>query len=1230
MVYDDQRGRGGTRLTPGDDELRRITGMSEDEKREAEQRAYDEEFAGIVAADQKRSAMADRVMQDQQQAAKGFGADPLRYDLAGLEQKAGSSGTNNAEATNTQDNLYKQEEAADSGYYNAEAEDKPKKRKGKGGLFAAISTTRRNLAIIAIIGSTIAGVTGFLNTLIQPFQLPTISQFLEDQKYAGFNNASRRAMEQAFTGYVAAILLPGMRANGCPTTKVARNCTGDITGEGPVKLLWRKFTGVDKKQASIEYKMAQLGIEFVNSNGQIFMRVQGEGDIDLSDVENGRVSNIFDMEALTRGQARERAIRAFEDTSEYKSLLYRMRVQGVLKKYGIIRCMVACEFKDRLHGRQIELQRAGLAFLNQRVFETRAQLLGLYLNCLLAPCDDILTSPGQEGDEATNGEPSSELHRSTRNLLAQLSARFGAETLEAMVERVKDLDRDGLQLHLTKLAIQKIGGTITGNRIDEQLVNKIAGGPVALTLMVVRLAILISQFSQLKTMNYLLNAAAAVQVAEMMRTVSHETRAGQMDSAILGSTTNIFRHGPFNSGPGLSESPAWDKTVASINERPAMAFMRTILPQKAYAQAADTSSLTYVCNDGRSIFNHQREAGAAENNVCDEMRLGMDGQFLVELGEFVSEIPLLNVIIDFAEQLFAIIDQIAQVVIDFLRLIPGVAQVIDAIGEWLSPVILGFFRTILKDPLGDKPSGARITEMAIQGFEVGGADSAHRLLGGQVMSPGQQAVIMQEEEEIARRRFEALPLKERLFSTESSYSLAGQIALTAPSDMPGAMRQTFAGLLGNPLGKLANSVGSIFTLNRATAQDVTRQQSMFNVVAHGYPKDHEVWNTRPDIYWDENCADGKINEAYNTAREDIEEEEYVQYGYILDERTNQPINPVANPCFMWYTLGHFDEPPTGGGGGGGPITRNGTQLLRNGQPWKFAGMNADAWGLNNCRSGGPYVEDQNMTDANIDQYFRELNPSSVTRIWPYRGEGNIELMDRIVTAAEKYGQYLAPAFFDGNDGGTQCGSRVHGDVAGDLAHIRPIVERYAKGTGARATDVIAFWETSNEIGCDEAAWHTALAQGIKQMDPNTLVTTGTAPYSPRTAQSVADCHSDPAIDLISIHEYDDGCDVSHQADKAIEASRMINKPWYSGESGGWGDYNGGSGMGECLKQEWQAYIDAENGAGMLYWNFQMQPAGSAAFAGNTAGFLPQANVLWEAAKTFRHQYNGGAAAAPAP
>ena len=305
------------------------------------------------------------------------------------------------------------------------------------------------------------------------------------------------------------------------------------------------------------------------------------------------------------------------------------------------------------------------------------------------------------------------------------------------------------------------------------------------------------------------------------------------------------------------------------------------------------------------------------------------------------------------------------------------------------------------------------------------------------------------------------------------------------------------------------------------------------------------------------------------------------------------------------------SPPAPNPTGQPPISRDGVKLMRAGEQWKFAGINADGWGLNDCRSLPEYDEPSNMTDENIDRYFRELNPHSVTRIWPYKGQASIPLMDKIVSAAEKHGQYLAPAFFDGNNDGTQCGSMRYGNAPANLAHIEPIIKRYAKDTGTRKTNSIAFWEISNEISLIEnLAWYNAIARGMKQWDPKTLVGSGASAYSPgNTTDTMTNTHRSADIDLISIHEYDGGCGVSHQANKAIGAAKNLNKPWYSGESGG-------AGSPDCLKQEWQAYIDSPEGAGMLYWDFKMTSRGG----GMT--FIPQPNAMWEAAKTMRHQYQG--------
>ncbi len=199
-VYDDQRNRGGSRQAPGDDGFDPRSIMSEDEEREAEQRAYDEQAAGMAEAENQRSSMAQRIMQAEQAAVKG--GNILNKGAAKAGALAAGKDPDEAPEPEDFDNLYNKEKRAENGYYNDEESGKPKPK----GFLAKVrrKTTRANLIFGGFL--TLVGIiVGILQTIIQPFQLPTISQFLEDVKYATFNNAGDRAFEHAFTSYVAAI-----------------------------------------------------------------------------------------------------------------------------------------------------------------------------------------------------------------------------------------------------------------------------------------------------------------------------------------------------------------------------------------------------------------------------------------------------------------------------------------------------------------------------------------------------------------------------------------------------------------------------------------------------------------------------------------------------------------------------------------------------------------------------------------------------------------------------------------------------------------------------------------------------------------------------------------------------------------------------------------------------------------------------------------------------------------
>jgi hypothetical protein len=286
------------------------------------------------------------------------------------------------------------------------------------------------------------------------------------------------------------------------------------------------------------------------------------------------------------------------------------------------------------------------------------------------------------------------------------------------------------------------------------------------------------------------------------------------------------------------------------------------------------------------------------------------------------------------------------------------------------------------------------------------------------------------------------------------------------------------------------------------------------------------------------------------------------------------------------------------------IYRDGTKLMLNGQQYKFAGFNADTW-------FGCWPNEV-PTDAQLDKYFSELNPRSMTRIWPLPGT-DLAIMDRIVAAAERHNQYLAPSLMDGN---ADCGQPApnFGNPSRELAWIDQIVPRY------KNSKAIGFWEIINEPNGENSNlknYYKAISDRIRSHDPNHLIASGShAAWSGGEAKYIAD-HDLPNIDLISVHEYDAATGVSHWGEVATRASKALNKPWYAGEDGfccGGGDTGSDTGNAEKLKAEWAAYLAVPECAGMLYWDFKLGHQDR-----TTVNFN---NALWTAGKTFRHAYQG--------
>ena len=237
-----------------------------------------------------------------------------------------------------------------------------------------------------------------------------------------------------------------------------------------------------------------------------------------------------------------------------------------------------------------------------------------------------------------------------------------------------------------------------------------------------------------------------------------------------------------------------------------------------------------------------------------------------------------------------------------------------------------------------------------------------------------------------------------------------------------------------------------------------------------------------------------------------------------------------------------DAPPAGF------VSRDGRYLMLDGEPYRFTGFNA--FGITGCATGKPW------TRTEMDAYFAQLPPESMTRTWAFEYYG-VQQLELLVARAEAHGQKLILSLANA---GADCGEGKKDNewYAGGyrdqyLSWVRTIVTRF------RDSPAIGMWEIMNEPGHQSTvnnatmkAFFDEAAATIKSIDPYHLVGTGSmAAHTPGTTD-FGFVHSGPNIDVASLHEYDqDHSDqvLSRHLPRTLMPLYQLNKPLIIGETG---------------------------------------------------------------------------------
>jgi len=722
------------------------------------------------------------------------------------------------------------------------SQENEKSGKSKSRMRKVVGSRKRALWGGGILGGTLAGLL-LAVFLSLPLKVQNVVNNLQSQFFGSASQATEDMANNLFAHYLVKQVVPGMAKNKCTSTRVNRDCVNTSNSDTIIGTLYNGW-----RDGKVEKRLADNGIEIIREGNAFYIKTPstvGELGEKLGDYDSNNPNTFRDsaFKKMGRADIRKQVRSALQQETKWDRVMYRFKVGHLLeKKYGIKRCIIACNPRDRFTDSYEAKKLAFKSYLLERIITPRNEMMGLALECAVASFDCTKTADADE-----NGEKLSKYETDLRARLLDLQKTYGTEKLDELSKKTQELRTKGVFTYM----LEKVAGPLIA-RTAEKTIPVI--GWVSLAGGVLEGAKNIGP--AITKLTYVSNAATMVQVYSMYRTNADEIKTGDVDAAAVGSVADSLsetdgKERTDQNGVGMEGSPLYGALLGGGSSTTS-AFLNS----RAYA-----ASKSYGCEDDDGKMPREGQLVCGVERLDNKTAVGTTADYISKVANSPAIVggdvlvTINNVLETVGSSIVAALhlgDLLGWAVNKVLDIAPDSWK--EKVTSLVTAVVSSMMKFVIKPILSDDPSGARMFNLAAGGADVAGNYFAHYGLGGAEISDEEAFAIRSEQEQDAQDDFSSRSLFARIFSTDTKYSLVSKAALAMPSTGTGGVVQDMANAFTSPFNLASASLGSVISGKSSAATGLTKDP--FGVTQYGYSKNDKVFTQDPEQTWkEEKCDD---------------------------------------------------------------------------------------------------------------------------------------------------------------------------------------------------------------------------------------------------------------------------------------------------------------------------------------------------------------------------------------